>query len=108
MARRVETKIDEDDSIFLLIYANNPVYWVHGAYSTEKKLYKELDRLAKLPENKITAAQRRANNKAMGINKKMLKKSKRHHVQLYRSLHKDKAPHSDPMDRYTIREICLT
>lgn len=107
MSRRVEEKIAESPSIFLLILADSPLYWVHGAYSTEKKLYKELDNLAKLPENKITASQRRANDKAMGINKKMLKKSKRHEVQLFRSLHRAKAVHKDPMDRYTIREIVI-
>lgn len=104
---RHEEKIDERPTIFLLTYNDGPIHFVQGAFSSERKLYAELDRLAKLPENKLTRAQHCANNKAMGINKKMLRKSKRSHVQLYRSLHRNLAVHSDPMDRYSIREITV-
>ena len=83
--RRVETKLD-DDSIFLLIRHDNPVFFVHGAYSTENKLFAELKRLSKQPENKLTRKQKRLNS------------------YIVKHPHCGRVPHADPMDAYQIWE----
>lgn len=88
LPRRIETKLNDGPSVYLLLLIDNPVYLVHGAYSTERKLIDELKRLAKEPGNKLSRAQKRANAKALAEKRPL--------------------PYRDPMDRYSIREIGVT
>jgi len=85
--RRVETKIDDGLSVYLLIYHDSPVHFVHGAYSTEKKLFGELKRLGKLPEYRLSREQ------------------KRHNRNCEKWPLNGRVPFRDPMDNFSIREI---
>lgn len=85
--RRVEEKIEENPSIFLLVYVNNPVYFVHGAYSSEKKVLAEIRRLSKQPENKLTRQQKQHNATCTKRN--------------------GKVKIQDPMDCFSIREVSV-
>lgn len=84
--RRVEEKVVED-SIFLIIHHDYPAYFVHGAYSTERKLFAELKRLSEEPQNKLTREQ------------------KRHNKFCNEHPYCGRVPFADPMDAYQIREI---
>lgn len=85
--RRIETKTNDGPSIYVLLYVNAPIYSVYGAYKTESKLIAALKALAKLPENRLSRAQKKANTKAR--NKKL------------------PLPFPDPMDFYSIREVTV-
>ena len=90
MARRVEVKLEDSPSVYVLVYhdINDPlVFTIHGAFATENKVVKELERLEKFPENKLTRSQKLANTKA--------KKAKK------------PIPFRDPMDNYSIREVTV-
>lgn len=86
--RRRELKVEDTSvSVWVLTYQASPVYFVHGLYSSERKAIAELKRLAKIPDNKLSIAQKRHNkkNEMAGL-----------------------APSwADPMDAYCIKEMTL-
>lgn len=88
--RRVETKIDNGPSVYVLVYhdlVTPEVVLIHGAFATENKVFAELKRLGKMKENKLSRKQKLANTRAMRA--------------------KQPRPHKDPMDGYSIREISV-